>query len=101
MRHMSWAAAVLFLLSSLCYPQEASPTDPETIGQLVQQVKDLQERVRILQSQQSHADASTPNSPNLPIPSVEPAERAHNQTTNTRKVSRDSMTAAEATFGVG
>jgi hypothetical protein len=76
MRHISWAASVLFLLSSLCYPQESTPTDPETTGQLVQQVKDLQERVRILESKQNHADASTPNSPNPPIPSVEPAERA-------------------------
>src|ERR1700685_4688520 len=76
MRHMSWAAAVLFLLSSLCYPQEATPTDPETIGQLVQQVKDLQERVRVLESQQRPADASIPKAPNLPTPSVEPAERS-------------------------
>jgi hypothetical protein len=76
MRHMSWAATVLFLLSSLCYPQEATPVDPETIRQLVQQVKDLQERVRILEAQQGHASVSTPNSQNLPIPSVEPAEQA-------------------------
>ena len=76
MRHVSWAAAMLFLLSSLCYPQVATPTDPETIGQLVQQVKDLQERVRILESQQRPTDASVPNSPNLPTPPVEPAEEA-------------------------
>jgi hypothetical protein len=43
---------------------------------MVQQVKDLQERVRILESPQSHADVSIPTSPNLPIPSVELAERA-------------------------
>lgn len=76
MRQMSWVATVLFLFTSLCYPQDAAPTDPETIRQLVQQVKDLQERVRILESQQSHAGASAPNSPNLPISSVEPTERA-------------------------
>jgi hypothetical protein len=76
MRQMSWVAAVLFLFSSLCYPQDTAPTDPETIRQLVQQVKDLQERVRILESQQSRAGASTPNSPSLPIPSTEPTEQA-------------------------
>src|ERR1700690_1272872 len=59
MRHMRWTGTVLFLLSSLCYPQDATPTDPETIGQLVQQVKDLQERVKLLESQQNHANAST------------------------------------------
>ena len=76
MRQISWVAAVLFLFSSLCYPQDATPTDPDTIRQMVQQVKDLQERVRILESPQSHADVSIPTSPNLPIPSVELAERA-------------------------
>lgn len=76
MRHMSWSAAVLFLLSSLCYPQDAAPTDPETIRQLVQQVKDLQDRVRILESQQIHTEASTASSPSLPVTSVEPAEQA-------------------------
>jgi hypothetical protein len=74
MRQISWVAAVLFLFSSLCYPQDATPTDPDTIRQMVQQVKDLQERVRILESPQSHAGVSTPTSPNLPIPLVELAE---------------------------
>ena len=74
MRHMPWTATVLFLFSSLCYPQDATPTDPATIGQLVQQVKDLQERVKLLESQQSHADPSTPDSPNLPMPPVKPTD---------------------------
>jgi hypothetical protein len=42
MRHISWIATVLLLLSRLCYPQDATPTDPETIRQLVQQLHDLQ-----------------------------------------------------------
>ena len=74
MRQISWVAAVLFLFSSLCYPQDATPTDPDTIRQMVQQVKDLQERVRILEPPQSHAGVSAPTSPNLPIPLVELAE---------------------------
>jgi hypothetical protein len=74
-RQIPWVAAVLFMFSSLCYPQDPTPTDPETIRQLIQQVKDLQERVRILESRQSQAGASTPNPPNLPIPSVEVADQ--------------------------
>jgi hypothetical protein len=70
MRHIPWTATVLLLLSSLCYPQDATPTDPETIRQLVQQVKDLQERVKLLESQQSHAEASTPDSTKPPVPPV-------------------------------
>src|SRR5450755_3303810 len=74
-RHIPWIAAVLFLLSSQCYPQDITPTDPEAIRRLVQQLKDLQERVRVLESQQNHADASTPNSSNPPTPRVEPTDR--------------------------
>ena len=72
MRHMPWTATALFLFSSLCYPQDAPPTDSETIGQLVQQVKDLQERVKLLESQQNRTNASTPVSSSLPVPPVEP-----------------------------
>ncbi|HEY4762711.1 MAG TPA: hypothetical protein VIH75_03485 [Candidatus Sulfotelmatobacter sp.] len=75
MRHIPWTVTVLLLLSSLCYPQDAPSTDPETIRQLVQQVKDLQERVKLLESQQNHTDASTPDSPNLPMPPAEPADQ--------------------------
>jgi hypothetical protein len=77
MRHIPWTAAVLFLFSSLCYPQDATPTDSGTIGELVQQVKDLQARVKLLESQQNHAVASTPapTPSNLPIPPAEPADQ--------------------------
>jgi hypothetical protein len=70
MRHILWTATALLLLSSLCYPQDTAPTDPETIRQLVQQVKDLQERVKLLESQQNHAEAPKPDSSNLPAPTV-------------------------------
>jgi hypothetical protein len=75
MRYIPWTATVLLLLSSLCYPQDTPSTDPETIRQLVQQVKDLQERVKLLESQQNHTDASTRDSSNLPMPSAEPADQ--------------------------
>jgi hypothetical protein len=70
MRYMPWLATALFLFSSPCYPQDASPSDAETVGQLVQQVKDLQERVRILEAQQNHESASTPNPSTPATPSV-------------------------------
>jgi hypothetical protein len=75
MRHTLWIATVLFLLSSLCYSQDATLTDPETVGQLVQQVKDLQERVKALESQQSHTDPSTLPSSHPPTPPVEPQDQ--------------------------
>src|ERR1700691_1409244 len=74
-RHIPWTAAVLLLFSGLCYPQDTSSTDPETIRQLVQQVKDLQERVKLFGSQQNHADASTLNPSNPPTPPVEVADQ--------------------------
>jgi len=84
MRHIPWTATVLLLLSSLCYPQDTTLTDPETIRQLVQQVKELQERVKLLESQQKESqqkesqqnpvEASTP-SPNPPVPLVESADK--------------------------
>jgi hypothetical protein len=75
MRQMSWVAAVLFLFTSLCYPQDATPTDSATIGELVQQVKDLQARVKLLESQQNHAVASTPTPSDPPMPPAEPADQ--------------------------
>lgn len=36
MRQISWVAAVLFLFRSLCYPQDATLTDPDTIRQIIQ-----------------------------------------------------------------
>src|ERR1700733_14896778 len=75
MRHIPWTATALLLLSSLCYPQDTTLTDPETIRQLVQQVKELEERVKLLESQQNHAEASAPNQSNPPVPPVESADQ--------------------------
>jgi hypothetical protein len=78
MRYISWTAAVLFLFTGLSYPQDASPSDPDTIRQLVQQVKELQERVKVLESQHNHVDASdAPDKPsNPPTPQAEPVDQA-------------------------
>jgi hypothetical protein len=86
MRHIPWTVTVLLLLSSLCYPQDTTVTDPETIRQLVQQVKDLQERVKFLESQQkdsqqkesqqNHAEATTPAPSTPPAPPVDSADQA-------------------------
>jgi hypothetical protein len=75
MRYISSTVIVLLLLSSVCYPQDATPTDPETIRKLVQQLKDLQARVQVLESQQNHPDSSASNTPNLPMPPAEPKDR--------------------------
>jgi hypothetical protein len=72
MRHIRWTATVLFLFATLCYAQDATPTDPETVAELVQQIKDLQTRVKLLESQRNHADATPPNASN---PSAEPSDR--------------------------
>jgi hypothetical protein len=71
MRRTPWTAAALLLLSTVCYPQDPAPTDTDTIRQLVQQLKDLQERVKILESQQSRADGAIPSSSNIPTPPTE------------------------------
>ena len=75
MRHIPWTATVLFLFSSLCYPQDAPPTDSATIGELVQQVKDLQARVKLLESQQNHTVAAAVTPSNQPMPPAEPTDQ--------------------------
>jgi hypothetical protein len=74
MRYIRATATVLFLVSTLCYAQDASPSDPETIRQLIQQVKELQERVKALESQKTPAGAPTDSS-NIPTPPVEPPDQ--------------------------
>src|SRR5258708_34774409 len=73
----SRATTILVLVASLSfarrsYAQDAAPSDREMIQQLVQQVKALQERVSVLESQQrasgpSNAD-TTPQPPSTPVP---------------------------------
>src|SRR6266849_786720 len=73
----SRATTILLLVASLSfarrsYAQDAAPSDQEMIQQLVQQVKALQEKVTVLESQQrasgpSNAD-TTPQPASTPIP---------------------------------
>src|SRR6266852_5605992 len=63
MRH-NRTAVVLLLVANLSHAQDANPSEPEMIQQLVQQVKALQEKVTVLESQQrtsgsSNADAAS------------------------------------------
>jgi hypothetical protein len=66
------AAIMLLLVASLSHAQDAAPSDRETIQQLVQQVKELQAKVQVLESQQgadSRSDAGvTPQTSGAPIP---------------------------------
>src|SRR4029077_11013427 len=63
---------ILLLVTSLSHAQDAAPSEREMIQQLVQQVKTLQEKVQVLESQQrasgpSNADA-TPQLVSTPAP---------------------------------
>src|ERR1700674_4242395 len=67
-------AIILLLVASPSHAQDAVPSEKETIQQLVQQVKALEEKVKTLESQQrasgpSNADAS-PQSVSTPVPQV-------------------------------
>ena len=64
------SALILLLVTSLSHAQDTGPSDRQMIQELVQQVKALQERVRVLESQQqpsgtANADA-TPQSLSTP-----------------------------------
>jgi hypothetical protein len=74
MRHFHQTAFLLFSFGSLAYGQNAPPPDEETIRQLVLQVKELQEKVRALESQPrtggpSNGDATLPPA-SAPTPPV-------------------------------
>ena len=58
MFHRRTLIALLLLITSLGHAQDANPSERETIQQLVQQVKELQERVRGLESQQGSSSDS-------------------------------------------
>jgi hypothetical protein len=62
MRYTYRTAIVLLLLINLGNAQDASSSDREMIRQLVQQVKELQEKVKVLESQHSDTLASDPDS---------------------------------------
>src|SRR6202171_185727 len=75
-------AIVLLLVASLSHAQDAAPSEREMIQQLVQQVKALQEKVTVLESQQragdpANADATPqPTSPPTPQDADNPAQPA-------------------------
>ena len=45
--------ALLLLTSSLGYAQDSTPSERETIQKLVQQVKELQDRFKLLETQRA------------------------------------------------
>jgi hypothetical protein len=61
--------ALLLLTSSLGHAQDTTPSERETIQKLVQQVKELQEEVKVLESQR----ASDANQSAVPQPVASPA----------------------------
>jgi hypothetical protein len=58
MRSFRGAYIVLFLITRLCYGQDASSSDPKTIRQLVQQVRELQDKVKALEAQRATPSAA-------------------------------------------
>jgi hypothetical protein len=68
MRCFNGTVLLLLLAASLGHAQEATPSDQETVRQLVQQVKDLQEKVKALEARQPPvATASTTATPSQAI----------------------------------
>lgn len=84
MRPLTWALIAIVILSGEVLAQDSAPTDQQTIGILVQQVKDLQQetidlrqRVKVLEmenaSPPSPPAASTPDPPQaVPAPAIDP-----------------------------
>src|SRR6202035_478067 len=64
--------ALLLLTSSLGYAQDTTPSERETIQKLVQQVKELQDEVKLLESQRA-SDANQSAAPQ-PVAGPAPAE---------------------------
>jgi hypothetical protein len=69
--------ALLMLTSRLSHAQDAAQSDGETVQQLVQQVKELQDKVKVLQSQQGSgtnpSQSATSQSADGPPPAQEEA----------------------------
>ncbi|SRR6266496_1926143 len=64
----STAIIVLAISGPLCQAQDPSVTDNVTIQQLMQEVRELQEKVRKLESQQDTVKSDSPSSPLQPSP---------------------------------
>src|SRR6202023_3545081 len=70
--------ALLILTSSLVHAQDAAPSERETIQQLVQQVKELQDKVDVLESQQgSNANSGQSATPTISVPLPAPEEASN------------------------
>src|ERR1700704_4808254 len=67
-------AIILLLVASLSHAQDAAPSEREMIQQLVQQVKALQEKVQVLESQQTAGGPS--NTDPTPEPGSAPTPQA-------------------------
>ena len=70
-------AIVLLLVASLSHAQDAAPSEREMIQQLVQQVKALQEKVTVLESQQRAGDPANADATPQPV-SAPPPQAADN-----------------------
>jgi hypothetical protein len=63
MRCLNGTTILLLLVASLGHAQEADKSDQETVRQLVQQVRQLQDKVKALESQQPANAAASPPAP--------------------------------------
>src|SRR5713101_1131209 len=77
------AAIMLLLVASLSFArrssaQDAAPSDREMIQQLVQQVKALQEKVTVLESQQPASDPANADAAAQPVNAPAPQDADNN-----------------------
>jgi hypothetical protein len=63
MRRVPWATMVTVMLSSPVWAQSTTPTDPQTIAALVQQVKELQQETIELRQRVKTLETEKPNTP--------------------------------------
>src|ERR1700694_4229603 len=71
-------AIMLVFIASLSHAQDAAPSERELIQQLVQQVTVLQEKVKVLESQQQRADAPSTADATLQAASTATPQAADN-----------------------
>src|ERR1700674_5199544 len=71
-------AIVLLLVASLSHAQDAAPSERELIHQLVQQVKALQEKVTVLESQQRAGDPANADATPQPVSPPTPQDADNN-----------------------
>jgi hypothetical protein len=71
-------AIILFLITSLSHAQDATPSEPEMIRQLVQQVKVLQEKVQVLESERPVSCPSNPDATPEPVSTLHAQDPENN-----------------------